>query len=200
MTAISGRVTFGAFELDLEGGRLSKSGKLLKLRPQPMRVLCLLVSQAGKPVTREEIRRLLWGESTFVDYDVGVDYCVYRIRAILGDNAQAPRYVETLPGRGYCFVAQVERERPFTEPTLAVLPFANLNGDPEKDYFADGVTDALITEIARIPAVRVISRQSVLHLKGSNRRLQEIAGDLGVDGVVEGAVLHEGLRAVSRRS
>jgi TolB-like protein/tetratricopeptide (TPR) repeat protein len=195
MAAISGRVAFGAFELDLESGRLCRSGKVLKLRPQPMRVLCLLVSQAGKPVDRMEIRRLLWGESTFVDYDVGVDYCVYRIRSVLGDKAQAPRYVETLPGRGYRFIAPVTRERPFAEPTVAVLPFANLNQDPAKDYFADGVTDALITELARIPAVRVISRQSVLHLRGSTRRLEEIARDLGVDGVVEGAVLHEGRRA-----
>jgi TolB-like protein/tetratricopeptide (TPR) repeat protein len=195
MTAISGRVTFGAFELDLDSGTLCKSGRVLKLRPQPMRVLCLLVSQAGKPVDRREIRSLLWGESTFVDYDVGVDYCVYRIRTVLGDKAQAPRYVETLPGRGYRFIAPVERERSFAEPTIAVLPFANLNRDPAKDYFADGITDALITELARIPAIRVISRQSVLHLQGSSRKLEEIARDLGVDGVVEGTVLHEGHRA-----
>jgi TolB-like protein/tetratricopeptide (TPR) repeat protein len=194
MTAMTGRVTFGAFELDLESGELCKSGRVLRLRPQPMRVLRLLVSQAGKLVDREEIRRLLWGESTFVDYDVGVDYCVYRIRSVLGDNAQAPRYVETLPGRGYRFIAPVRRVRAFAEPTLAVLPFANLNQDPDRDYFADGVTDALITELARIPAVRVISRQSVLHLKGSSLTLGEIARDLGVDAVVEGAALHEGLR------
>ena len=186
MTAMSGRVTFGAFELDLESGRLRKSGRVLKLRPQPARVLCLLVSQAAKLVDREEIRRLLWGDSTFVDYDVGVDYCVYRIRSALGDSAQAPRYVETLPGRGYRFIAPVTRERSFAEPTIAVLPFANLNRDPARDYFADGITDALITELARIPAVRVISRQSVLHLKDSSRTLKEIVRGLNVDGVVEG--------------
>lgn len=194
MAAYSGRVTFGVYELDLESGTLCKSGRVLKLRPQPMRVLCLLVSQAGKTVSREEICRLLWGESTFVDYDVGVDYCVYRIRSALGDKAKAPRYVETLPRRGYRFIAPVKQERVFAEPMLAVLPFANLNHDPAKDYFADGVTDALITELARIPAVRVISRQSVLHLKESTKRLDEIALDFGVDGVVEGAALHEGDR------
>jgi DNA-binding winged helix-turn-helix (wHTH) protein len=194
MPAISGRVAFGPFELDLENGRLCKSGRVLKLRPQPMRVLCLLVNRAGKPVIREEIRRLLWGESTFVDYDVGVDYCVYRIRSVLGDKAQSPRYVETLPRQGYRFIAPVKRERSFAEPTLAVLPFDNLNRDPAKDYFADGITDALITELARIPVVRVISRQSVLHLKGSSRKLEEIARDLNVDAVVEGTVLQEGRR------
>ncbi len=195
MGATSGLVTFGAFELDLDSGTLRRSGRQLKLRPQPMRVLCLLVSQAGKPVARSEIRSLLWDDSTFVDYDIGVDYCVYRIRSVLGDHARAPRFVETLPGRGYRFVAPVTRARPFVEPTLAVLPFDNLNRDTSKDYFADGVTDALITELARIPAVRVISRQSVLHLKGTDRKLEEIARDLGVDGVVEGSVLHEGDRA-----
>lgn len=194
MPGISGRVSFGEFELDLEAGKLRKSGRPLKLRPQPTRVLSLLVGHAGKPVSREEIRRHLWGESTFVDYDVGVDSCVNRIRSVLGDKAQSPRFVETLPRLGYRFIAPVKRERPFAEPTLAVLPFANLNGDPANDYFADGVTDALITELARIPAVRVISRQSVLHLKGSSGKLEEIARDLGVDGVVEGAALHEGDR------
>ena len=187
-------MSFAEFDLDLEAGKLCKSGRTLKLRPQPMRVLCLLVSHAGRPVSREEIRSLLWGDSTFVDYDVGVDSCVNRIRSVLRDKAQAPRYVETLPRQGYRFIAPVKRERAFAEPTLAVLPFANLNGDPARDYFADGVTDALITELARIPSVRVISRQSVLHLKGSSRKLDEIARDLGVDGVVEGAALHEGNR------
>jgi TolB-like protein len=194
MAPISGRVSFGPFELDLETGELRKSGRILKLRPQPVRVLCLLVSQAGKLVSREDIRHRLWGESTFVDYEVGVDYCVNRIRSVLCDQARAPRYVETLPRRGYRFIAPVKRNRPFVEPTLAVLPFANLNGDPAREYFADGVTDALITELAHIQAVRVISRQSVLHLKGSSRKLDEIARDLRVDGVVEGAVLHEGNR------
>lgn len=194
MPTISGQVSFGEFELDLEAGKLRKSGRTLKLRPQPMRLLCLLASHAGRPVSREEIRRHLWGESTFVDYDVGVDSCVNRIRSALRDKAQAPRYVETLPRQGYRFIAPVKRERAFAEPTLAVLPFANLNGDPARDYFADGVTDALITELARIPAVRVISRQSVLHLKGSSRKLEEIARDLRVDGVVQGAALHEGNR------
>jgi TolB-like protein/tetratricopeptide (TPR) repeat protein len=194
MSPLSGRVTFGPFELDLDTGELWKSGVCLRLQPQPATVLCLLVRAAGALVSRDEIRNRLWGDSTFVDYDTGLDYCVNRIRAALGDSAQAPRYVETLPRRGYRFIAPVVRQRPFVEPTLAVLPFANLNADPEKDYFADGVTDALIMELARIPALRVLSRQSILHLKGSRRTVAEIARDLGVDGVVEGAALHEGSR------
>ena len=194
MAAISGRVRFGDFTLDLTTGELRKHGMVLKLQPQPASVLCLLVAEAGRLVSREDIRRRVWGDATFIDYNVGVDYCVNRIRSVLCDKAQAPRYVETLPRRGYRFIAPVERERLFAEPTLAVLPLVNLNGGSEKEYFADGMTDTLITELARIPAVRVISRQSVVHLKGSSRKLDEIARELGVDGVVEGTVLHEGDR------
>jgi adenylate cyclase len=188
------RVVFGDFELDLATGELWKSGTFLRLKPQPASVLCLLAGEAGRLVSREEIRRRLWGESTFVDYDVGVDYCINRIRSVLCDQARAPRYVETLRGRGYRFIAPVARRRPLAEPTLAVLPFVNLNGDAGKAYFADGVADALTTELACIHTLRVISRQSVLHLKGSSRKLDEIAGDLGLDGVVEGSALYEGDR------
>ena len=185
---------FGDYELDRRTLELRKAGQKIKLAPQPARVLRLLVSRPGELVSRDEIRRELWGEATFVDFERNLNYCVNCVRDVLGDTAQSPRYIETLPRRGYRFVAPVERQRPFVEPTLAVLPFADLNGDPAREYFADGITDALITELARIKTVRVISRQSVLHLKGSSRTLDEIARDLSVDGIVEGGVLHEGNR------
>lgn len=182
---------FHDFELDRRTLELRQSGRKVKLAPQPARLLRLLASRPGELVSRDEIQRELWGEETFVDFERSLNYCMNCVRDVLGDTARSPRYVETLPRRGYRFIAPVERQRAFAEPTLAVLPFANLNGDPEKDYFADGITDVLITELASIRAVRVISRQSVLHLKGSRRKLDEIVGDLGVDGVVEGAVFHE---------
>jgi TolB-like protein/Flp pilus assembly protein TadD len=185
---------FGDYELDRRTLELRKSGQKIKLAPQPARVLGLLVSRPGELVTRDEIRRELWGEKTFVDFERNLNYCLTCIRNALADTAQSPRYIETLPRRGYRFITPVERIRLFAEPTLAVLPFANLNGDPGSRYFADGITDVLITELAHINAVRVISRQSVLHLKGSSRKLDEIARDLGVDGFVEGAALYEGNR------
>jgi TolB-like protein/tetratricopeptide (TPR) repeat protein len=185
---------FGDYELDGRTLELRKAGRRIKLAPQPARVLGLLASRPGELVTRDEIRRELWGEATFVDFERNLNYCLNCIRAVLCDTAQSPRYIETLPRRGYRFIAAAQRQRPFAEPTLAVLPFANLNGDPAQEYFADGITDALITELARIPAVRVISRQSVLHLKGSSRKLDEIARELGVDAVVEGSALHEVVR------
>ena len=185
---------FGDFELDRTTLELRKAGRKLKLTPQTARVLALLASRPGELVTRDEIRRELWGEGTFVDFERNLNYCLSCIRVVLGDTAKSPKFIETLPRRGYRFIASVERPRLFSEPIVAVLPFANLNGEPAREYFADGITDVLITELARIKAVRVISRQSVLHLKGSSRKLDEIAADLGVDGIVEGAVLHEGNR------
>jgi TolB-like protein len=166
----------------------------MKLAPQPARVLALLASRPGELVSREEIRRELWGDSTFVDFERNLNSCLNAIRAVLGDRAHSSRFIETLPRRGYRFIAPVHGDRPFGEPTLAVLPFANLNGDAANEYYADGVTDVLITELARIQALRVISRQSVLHLKGSSRKLDKIVRELRVDGVVEGAILHEGDR------
>ena len=185
---------FGDYELDRRTLELSKSGAAVKLAPQPARMLALLASRPGELVSRDEIRRELWGDGTFVDFDRNLNYCLTCIREALGDTARSPRYIETLPRRGYRFISKVERPRAFPEPTLAVLPFANLNGDSAREYFADGITDALITELARIDTVRVISRQSVLHLKGGRGTMAEIARDLSVDGIVEGAVLHDGSR------
>ena len=185
---------FADYELDRTTLELRKSGRKIKLAPQPARVLRLLASRQGELVSRDEIRRELWGDKTFVDFEHNLNYYLTCIRAALGDTARRPRYIETLARRGYRFIAPVRLDRPFVEPMLAVLPFTNLNGDPAREYFADGITDALITELARIQAVRVISRQSVLHLKRSGRKLDEIARELSVDGVVEGAVLLEGNR------
>jgi DNA-binding winged helix-turn-helix (wHTH) protein/tetratricopeptide (TPR) repeat protein len=106
---LSGNVLrFGIFELDSETQQLRKAGVLLRLQPQPFKVLSLLASQTGKIVTRDELRRELWGNETFVDFEQGLNYCVRQIRAVLGDEAQTPRYIETIPRRGYRFIARVE--------------------------------------------------------------------------------------------
>jgi TolB-like protein len=183
-------VRFGPFELNTRTGELRKNGRRLALSPQPGRLLCLLTFRADDLVTRDEIRRHLWAEEVFVDFDLALNSCLAHLRSILGDRARAPRYIETLPRRGYRFIAPVERPRLFPQPTIAVLPFTNLGGDPSLTYFADGMTDALITELACISGLRVISRQTVLHLKGSDKPLPAIARELGVDAVVEGTALH----------
>jgi eukaryotic-like serine/threonine-protein kinase len=100
-------VCFGAFELDTAKGELRKAGVSLKLHPKPFRLLLLLTQHSGQVVTREEIQHCLWGDNTFVDFERGINYCVNQIRATLGDDAEKPRYVETLPRCGYRFIAPV---------------------------------------------------------------------------------------------
>ena len=99
---------FGAFELDARAGELRKGGTRIRLPPQPLKVLTLLASRTGELVSREEVRRELWGEETFVDVEQGLGACISRIRIALSDNARNPRYIETLPRRGYRFLVPVE--------------------------------------------------------------------------------------------
>ena len=103
------RIRFDAFELDAASGELRKAGILLKLQPQPFRVLLLLVERAGQVVTREEIQRCLWTDSTFVDFEHGINFSINQIRGALADSAENPRYVETIPRRGYRFIGTVEQ-------------------------------------------------------------------------------------------
>ena len=254
---------FGAFELDIKTGELRKGGAVMSLPPQPFRILVLLASNAGQLVTREAIRQQIWGAETFVDFEQGLNFAINKIRATLGDNAETPRYIETLPRRGYRFIAAVEapsdrftvpagasstpsampskdilvgrldgvvfqkdsrvwktvavgvtlvlvlsgvalwwaRARPGRNPavvpqvrSLVVLPLQNLSGDPSQDYFASGVTEELTTRLAQIPSLRVVSRTSSEHYSGLKKTTSEIAKELGVDAIVEGAVERSGQR------
>ena len=98
---------FGVFELNLSLEELRKDGTLIKLSPQPFQLLALLASHSGQIVTREEIHQQLWDADTFVDFEQGMNKCVKQIRTILNDNADHPLYIETLPRRGYRFLAPV---------------------------------------------------------------------------------------------
>lgn len=113
---------FGAFELDTGTLELRRKGELVKLQQQPAKVLALLLSRAGDLVTREEIRAAVWGGDTYVNFDQGLNFCIKEIRAALGDHRDAPRYVETLPRRGYRFVAPVERQAGILAPEAALEP------------------------------------------------------------------------------
>ena len=107
MTATHKLLRFGAFELNLDTEELRKSGTLIKLSPQPFRLLSLLAKHSGQIVTREEIKEQLWGEETFVDFEQGMNHCIKQIRTVLGDHAASPLYVETLPRHGYRFLVPV---------------------------------------------------------------------------------------------
>jgi eukaryotic-like serine/threonine-protein kinase len=99
---------FGVFELDTVAGELRKSGHVVRLRPQATKILMLLASRAGKLITREELREKIWGSETFVDFEHGLNLCIREVRAALDDDADTPRYVETLPKRGYRFIAPLQ--------------------------------------------------------------------------------------------
>jgi len=114
---LSGNIfRFGRFELDPDTRQLRKAGVLLHIQPQPLTVLTVLVSRAGRIVTRDELRHEIWGNETYVDFEQGLGYCVRQIRTVLGDEAQTPRFIETIPRRGYRFIAPVESNR---EPALS---------------------------------------------------------------------------------
>src|SRR3954447_15532877 len=103
----TGRLCFGTFELDMESSELWSSGQKIKLAPKPVRLLALLAGAAGRLVTRKTIRDRLWEPGTFVDFEHGLNFCIREIRAAIGDDAQHPRYIQTLPRRGYRFIAAV---------------------------------------------------------------------------------------------
>lgn len=246
---------FGTFELEPHSGELRRAGRLVRLRPQACTILALLASRAGELVTREELQQRLWGSNTAADAEHGLNLCIREIRAALNDDAESPRYIQTLPKRGYRFIATVQTQAavvetavpPAPEPTtvemppanprwrksrvrwgasslaisalvllyltvtvpgrwrervagyfsppirsIAVLPLENFSGDARQEYFADGMTDALTTELGRLGAqpgsLKVISRTSAMQFKGVHKPLSEIARELSVDAVVEGSV------------
>jgi TolB-like protein len=186
---------FGEYEFDPKTGELSRAGDIIRLAPQQCRVLTALVSRAGEVIFRDDLRDEIWPSDTFVDFDLGLNHCVNRLRAALGDDAHSARFIETVRKRGYRFVAPVQPTLRRRERAVAVLSFENLNRQPQEDYLADGVTDMLIEALARMRELRVISRQSVQHVKGSVLPLCDIARALDVDAVVEGSTLRAGARA-----
>ncbi len=188
-----GIVRFGAFELDFRASELRKQGTKVKLQEQPFQILQVLLQRPGEIVTREELQQKIWPSDTFVDFDHGLYNAIKRLREALGDSAETPRFVETLSRRGYRFVGRIECDAPQMR-SLAVLPLENLSRDPEQEYFAEGLTEALITTLAKIGELRVVSRTSAMQYKGVHKPLREIARELEVDAIVEGSVLRAGRR------
>ncbi len=262
---------FSCFEVDRQTKELRGDGRLVRVPPQALRLLEFLASRPGQLVTRQDIREEIWDGNTFVDFEHGINKSIRQIRYALRDDADRPRFVETVPRRGYRFIGELERmefasqaaasdevlppvlaerssaplsalEPPqIAEPaavqglhrlagwrtrgaatavafaallvlasnpgvirdrlqhqpprrsiqSLAVLPLENLSHDPDQEYFADGMTDEIITGLAKISALRVISRTSVMQYKGTKRPIAQIARELNVDAVLEGTVTRD---------
>jgi TolB-like protein/Tfp pilus assembly protein PilF len=187
-SASSTIIRFSTFELDVRAGELRKQGVKIKLQEQPLRILEMLLAHPGQLVTREELRGRLWPSHTFVDFEHGLNKAINKLREALGDSAESPRFVETLAKRGYRFLADLAAN-PSQIRSILVLPLDNLSGDPEQEYFAVGMTEALMTHLAKISALRVISRTTAIYYKRVQKPLPEIAREIGVDGVIEGSVL-----------
>lgn len=255
---------FGVFEAIPRSGELLKKGARVQLQDKPFRLLILLLQAGGQIVTRDEIRARLWPEGTFVEFDDSLNAAVKKVRAALGDSAEHPRLLETVPKVGYRFIAPVTKAQESvaantaeqtladglsleqnSTPTsskplggnhlssadlgtayrpskllrvaaafsvvfavvvlgltsylhkpasrvrmqsLAVLPLENLSGDPRQQYFADGITDELITNLAKISSLSVISRTSAMRYRGAKKPLTVIGSELNVEAVVEGTV------------
>jgi TolB-like protein/tetratricopeptide (TPR) repeat protein len=186
---MSTSVRFGAFEVDLEGRRLLKRGVPITLREQSFQVLAALIERAGEIVTREELRRRLWSSDTFVDFEVALNSAVSRLRDALGDSANSPSVIETIPKRGYRFVVPIAKP-----PAVAVMPFVNQTTDAKDECFSDGLTDELINVLSRIDGLRVTPRSVVFRFKGQRWDARQVGRELGVEAVLEGSIWRSGDR------
>jgi TolB-like protein/Tfp pilus assembly protein PilF len=185
---------FGAFELDVRSRELRRGAARIRLQTQPFEILRMMLEHPGDVVTREELAQRLWPAGTFVDFEHSLNAAVKRLRAALGDAADRPRYVETVPRRGYRFIAlsadQPDAEVQAERLRLAVLPFVTVGGDLSQEYFTDGLTDELIGQLGRVGRGRVgvIARWSSMVFKGSERRARDIGDTLRADYLLEGSV------------
>ncbi len=202
LTVAGSVLTFGCFEADLGAGRLFKRGNRIRLREQSFQVLALMLEQPGRVITREELCRQLWPDGVFVNFEKNLNAVIGHLRQVLGDSAERPRFIETLPKRGYRFIGTVlQQPSPAAaasgqRPRLLVLPFVNLSGDAGQEYFSDAMTDEIITALAIVaPAqLAVIARTTAMRYKASHKDVARIGRELGVDYVVEGALRRTGER------
>src|SRR5215468_3632934 len=185
---------FDVFELDTAAGELRRQGDRVRLPPQPFRVLELLVRHGGEVLTRADIRERVWGAS-FVDFEQGLNFCIRQIREALGDTADAPHFIETLPRRGYRFLLPVETS-PAVEAkpirSLIVLPFRMLRPDPATDFLAFSLPEALTTSLSGLKSVVVRSSLAASRFAAGTQDLQTIAAEAHVDLIVTGTLLSTG--------
>jgi adenylate cyclase len=186
------RIRFGQFEVDEKTGELRKGGTKIHLQEQPLQILQILLEHPGELVAREELRKRVWPSNTFVDFDHGINNAIKRLREVLGDTAETPLYIETLPRRGYRFLGTVAKTSP--EASIAVLPFLSLSADPENEIFADGMCEEIISALTQINNLQVAGRTSSFSFKGKNVDLRVIGEQLNVRTVLEGSVRRSGNR------
>jgi DNA-binding winged helix-turn-helix (wHTH) protein/tetratricopeptide (TPR) repeat protein len=185
---------FGVFELDTRAGELHRNGDLIHLAPQPFKVLELLVRRGGEVLTRAEIRDHVWCDDTLVDFEQGLNFCVRQIREALGDTADAPRFIETLPRRGYRFLMPVTGAAPVVTAkprALIVLPFRMLRADPETEFLAFSLPEALAGSLSGLRSLVVRSSMAAARFP-ADAEPQRIATEADVELIVSGTLLRSG--------
>ena len=166
---------------------IGRAGTERHLRPMLMDMLVVLAEHAGEVVSKDEIVTRVRDNRLVSESALSRD--IAALRHLLGDDSRHPRYIETIPKRGFRLVARLAAVEPRSLPRVAVLPFQSFAREDGDDYLADGFADALTTELARLPALFVISRQSMLRFRASSRTISEIAREVNADAIVEGSVL-----------
>jgi TolB-like protein/Flp pilus assembly protein TadD len=181
-------LSFAEFVLDPFAYELRREGRTLKVERRPMELLILLLERRGELVTREEIAKRLWSSGVFIDIDTSINTLVLKVRRALRDSAMRSRFVQTVQGKGYRFVADVQPVE--HRAVVVVLPFENLQNDPAQEYVADGITEETIVGLGRMGPDRlsVIGRTTSMAYRRTKRTIGDIGNDLGADYVVEGSV------------
>jgi TolB-like protein len=191
----------GAFELDLHTHELRHGSMIMRLQRQPFEILRLLLEHRGGVVTREQLRRRLWPEGTFVDFEHSLNAAIKRLRIALGEAANRPTVIETVPRLGYRLIGAEERpgeQRGAVTPrvTLAVLGFSNLSADRSQDFFSEGLTEELVAQLGSLRRrdVAIIARRSPMPFGGPWPDAGHIAEAVEADYVLEGSTRREGSR------
>ena len=195
-TAPEQPISFGAFRLMPRTGELWRGGTEVRLTPRAAAVLALLVERAQQIVTKQELLDRVWEGSAVGDE--ALTSCIQELRRALDDDAREPRYIETRHRRGYRLIVPVATAPAALalpdKPSVAVMPFQNMSGDSEQEYFVDGLVEDIITALSRISAFFVMARNSSFTYKGRAVDVRQIGQDLGVRYVLEGSVRKAGGR------
>ena len=195
-------LTFGRYRLEPRAGLMSGK-RQVRLTPKALALLSLMAERPGEVITKAELFSAVWPETAVGD--AALVTCIQELRKALRDDARRPRYIETLHRRGYRFIGKAALPNPQAaavagalqlpdRPSIAVLPFANMSEDPDQDYFADGISEDLITGLSHIRWLFVIARNSSFVYKGRAVDVKQVARELGVRYVLEGSVRRAGKR------
>src|SRR6201987_2123773 len=189
---------FGEFELDIVAYELRRGGYPVHLERHTMDLLILLVERHRQLVSRADIVKRLWNPGVSVDFEMGINTAIRKLRQALRDSRESPAFVETISGKGYRFIAPIKAALLGPIESVAVLPFANDSADPDAEYLGDGITETLISSLSQIWNLRVVAGSTVFRYKGKDINPQEAGNDLRVRAVVSGRLLQRGSTLIVR--